>query len=237
MSKVKIKVKEDYRCFKKGDEYTLDLIDNEPNMLVGLNGSGKSTLLRVLRHMKDTFHDQWIRAHDGVIPQQFDSIDASKFEVDGLDQFSDVFYIDMQIDDPASFACSATAESFIELGGYTASRISRGQTTMTMLGKVVHSIEEYYKANPQKPALVVLDEIDEGFDLNILINFAEKTKRIFHQYNPNTTLLICTHNPIVYLNYDVHMVSLSHITIVPGDLYFNTVTGWNMTLEKCESSK
>ena len=78
---------------------------------------------------------------------------------------------------------------------------------------------------------------DEGFDLNILINFAEKTKRVFHQYNPNTTLLICTHNPIVYLNYDVHMVSLSHITIVPGDLYFNTVTGWNMTLEKCESSK
>lgn len=108
---------------------------------------------------------------------------------------------------------------------------------MIMLSKVVHSIEEYYKTNPQKPALVVLDEIDEGFDLNILINFAEKTKRIFHQYNPNTTLLICTHNPIVYLNYDVHMVSLSHITIVPGDLYFNTVTGWNMTLEKCESSK
>lgn len=237
MSTVKIKVKEDYRCFKKDDEYTLDLIDNEPNMLVGLNGSGKSTLLRALRHVKDTFHEQWMRAHDGVTPQQFNSADASKFDVEGLDQFDDVFYIDMQIDDPASFACSATAASFIWLGGYTASRISRGQTAMTMLGKVVHNIEEYYKTNPQKPALVVLDEIDEGFDLNVLINFAEKTKRVFQQYNPNTTLLICTHNPIVYLNYEVHMVSPSHITMVPGDLYFSTVTGWNMTLEKCEPSK
>lgn len=233
MTQVKIKVKEDYRCFKKDDEYVFDLLDNEPNIIVGSNGAGKSTLLRVLRHTKDTLHKNWLNRHDGVTPTQFDSVDASKFEVDGFDAFDEVFYLDMQIDDPSSFACCTTASSFISMGGYTSSRISRGQGTMIMLSKVVATIEEYYAKNQKGKALVVLDEIDEGFDLGILADFVTKIKNVFHKYNPDTTIIICTHNPMVYINYEVHVVGYNKVTMIPGDLYFEIHTGWSMTLEKC----
>lgn len=204
---LKITAKQDERVFKKGDIITLNLIKGEVNYIVGPNGSGKSTILHAIRAYKDSKYDnmdsslqmEFVRGHDLQLYKKV-------FDVDGLDKFKWVFSLDAVEDNPVNFMKAATASALICGGGLTYSQKSRGEGSKYMISRLVVEMKKITGADfkngkienrPEEHSLVIIDEMDEGFDLKnqstyhrLLGNFC----KVF-----NATVICVCHNPTCIL--------------------------------------
>ena len=102
---MKITVTNDFRNFKKGDEFELDLKPGEITFLVGSNGCGKSTLMFALRHKMDSFSQMDNENTENMkgldLQRQYRDI-APNVNIEGFD-FDKAFFRDTIIDNPVSF--------------------------------------------------------------------------------------------------------------------------------------
>lgn len=207
--KLKITAKVDERMFKAGDSIELNLTAGVVNYMVGSNGCGKSTLLHVIRSHKDSIHESlspsrrsdFARGHDLLFYKD-------KFDVEGLDQFEHVFTLDAVEDNPVSFEKAASATALIDGGGYWFMRRSRGEGSKMMISRFISNMQKITGSSidkaknrpaniPKTRSLIILDEMDEGLDLEAQSTFHHLLFNICVAFNA-TVLCVC-HNPTCIL--------------------------------------
>lgn len=190
-SPIKIKALQKFRCFEEGQEKTLSFADGSSVFLymVGRNGSGKSTLLDAIRCMKNSSNKSAL----ALSKSEFNGV----FEITGLEQFNKVFHLSATIDDALSMWNSCDAVSFIDNGGYGQTHISHGQRSAAQLGRFLEEVEKNITPEDAGKILLVLDEIDKGFDLRYQIGFTTLIKNICLRYG--AVAIIVSHNPICWM--------------------------------------
>lgn len=210
MSKIVITANQDERIFKKDDKITLD-IKPGINFMVGPNGSGKTTIMRAIRAHKDSLYDALSNSMKmDTVRQHEMNIYNTVFDVQGLEEYEHVLCLDAQADDPMSMNNSATACSFIHGGGFNYSRMSRGEGTRFLIAKFLTNAENVTGANvkekkqAEKRSLIILDEVDEGMDINNQLLFAKICGNMCKIQNADM-ICIC-HNPICILASPITMV-------------------------------
>lgn len=204
---INIHIKEDFRNFKSGRDYNINVPDNGILYLGGTNECGKSTLLQILRSNKDSLYDINKKLFDRMVDFRIENSKSLPVDISGYD-YDETFFLDSIIDDPCSFVMSASASGFIDGGGFLAQRQSKGEKTLVMIAKFEEKIKKYlinkYGSieewkNSGKKALVVFDEADEGLDMRMQFNF---NKFLHNVYNKkyNMDVIVVSHNPIVILS-------------------------------------
>jgi len=246
---ITFKFKKNDRCFKEGDEISLDLVKGIPTYLVGPNGCGKTTLMHYIRAQKHTLFESNKSSHDGMTNND-DRLykDQDIVEITGLEAYDNVFVLDSIDDDPTSFINSATAFGLVDGGGWNALRFSKGQKAKDMLGRFIEKIKKATGFSPEdyisgkqydKRCLVIVDEVDEGLDLKTQFNFDKVVTNIGTIFNADV-ICIC-HNPMCVFGsvlkehsivYDLSTKSMKMIKD-----YVREQTGYDITLKKIDTEK
>lgn len=192
----------DDRVFKKGNKIVLELEKNTPNFILGPNGSGKTTLMHYIRATRHSLKDINKKAFDGMTNNEDRLYANSKlFSIKGLQRYDDIFVLDSIDDDPLSFTNCASASGLIMGGGWTAQRISKGQKAVFLMSnflkKVIDvtemSAEDYIAGKKSKKhCLIIVDEVDEGMDMENQIKFPRMLENLCAVFNA-TVICIC-HN-------------------------------------------
>ena len=207
--KLKITAKVDERMFHAGDSIELNLTAGVVNYMVGSNGCGKSTLLHAIRSYKDSIYESlsqgrksdFARGHDLLLYKD-------KFDIEGLDQFEHVFTLDAVEDNPVSFEKAASATALIDGGGYWFMRRSRGEGNKMLLSRFISNMQKITGASidhetkkpaniPKTRSLIIIDEMDEGLDLESQSTFHRLLFNLCKVFNA-TVLCVC-HNPTCIL--------------------------------------
>lgn len=155
MGYVDIKFKSDFRkVFQKDEHINLELKSGEVLTLVGNNGSGKSTMIDLIRaHKCDNNNSMSLNESN---------LKDIKEVVDFDTDFEKIYIVaPMGHDDPMSMMNTYDAVAYIELGGWTASRVSNGQRHTIAMANFVKK----YKTEFDEKTLIIFDEVDTGFDL------------------------------------------------------------------------
>ena len=237
MKNIKIIANYDERVFKARYVIELNLADGLINYIVGSNGSGKSTILHAIRAHKDTLWENMSRGLQMDIVRNHD-LDLYKaiFSIEGLDQFENVFCLDAVIDNPNHFANCTTATGLINGGGLYYGQKSRGEGNSFMLSKFVSEIAKITGAKinpetkkvenrPEKRQLIIIDEVDEGFDLHTQSKWGRMLRNISYIFN--ATIICVCHNPLCILMDNMNDINL-------GQLYsiYNMDTRMYSTIDK-----
>ena len=207
--KLKITAKTDERMFHSGDSIELELTSGVVNYMVGPNGCGKSTLLHAIRAHKDSIHESlspdrksdFARGHDLLLYK-------GVFAIEGLDQFEYVFALDAVEDNPVSFEKAATAMALIDGGGYWFMRHSRGEGSKMLISRFISGLQKLTGVSidkvtkkpvnvPKTKSLIIIDEMDEGLDLDSQFTFHRLLGNLCAIFNA-TVLCVC-HNPTCIL--------------------------------------
>lgn len=173
--KIDFVIKKDFRKFKKGNKFCLDIIPNEILYVAAPNRFGKTTLLNGLRGKKDSLAETNKHDFDGMtsVARQIAYMECeSCMDISGYD-YDEAFFMEAVTDDPTSFENSATAGGLIGGGGYYTQKMSKGEKAVYLIAKIRDRITKYlnkkygsvedWKASG-KTGLIVLDEIDDGLD-------------------------------------------------------------------------
>lgn len=199
-------MKKDCRKFKAGDIIEVPLKDGKVNFMVGGNGCGKSTFSHFIRATKHSLKEYNTKMYDGMTnnDDRLFSRDTELFDIEGLDNFDEVFVLDAIDDDPFSFERAISASAFVNSGAFEMSRMSKGERASAMFVRFLKNIERVLDINTKDPesiknnkkrSLIILDEIDEGMSLVVQKTFYE-LMTIFAQ-KLNATVLCISHNPMV----------------------------------------
>lgn len=209
MRTLKIIAKQNERVFKQGDAVELTLMEGQVNYVVGPNGSGKSTIMHAIRAYKDTIYDNTgaddrmdiCRNHDLQLYQ-------GVFDIEGLEQYTNVFALDAVVDNPVSFENASTATALIHGGGFAYSRGSRGEGTKFMMSRFIDHMAKItgggidketkkIKNKPEAKSLIIIDEMDEGLDIKAQATFYRLLDNLCRIFN-STVICVC-HNPLCIL--------------------------------------
>lgn len=204
---LKIIAKRDERVFKKGDVITFNLIKGSVNYLVGPNGSGKSTILHAIRAYKDSVFENldWnlcMETSRGLDINTYKGV----FDIEGLENFKWVFSLDAVEDNPLHFMKAATATALISGGGLTLSNKSRGEGTKFLFSRLINSMIKITGASlsngkitntPEEHSLIIIDEMDEGFDLKSQSTYHRLLNNLCNVFN--ATIICVCHNPLCIL--------------------------------------
>lgn len=244
---IQFDIQKDFRQFKEGTKYTINPQFGKILYITGKNRSGKSTLLQILRSKKDSLRSINKQEFDGMYDDRIELAGLEPCEVTGYD-YDEVFFLDSIIDDPASMMNSASAYAFINGGGYASRSQSKGEKALIMIHKFRMKIERYLKdtygsvdewRKSNKRCLIVLDEADEGFDVNLQLNWNYILLRKFiNEYRAD--LIVVSHNPLCMMSplpelyrkgvlietYDIE----TKLTMTPGE-YFQQETGYSINIE------
>lgn len=178
--KIIIKAKNDYRSFKKDYIVTLDYNEVNTIYLMGKNGCGKSTLIQSIRGKINSNNDaqkKW-NAKD-VCSDVLDEFDV---EIDGFDK---IYHLDIDgLDNTTSMWNAADATGYVEFGGWSTSRLSAGEKSITMFSKLREQVED------NENTLIILDELDGHFDTEFTLRFPKLLNKLF----PKSKKLIVTHD-------------------------------------------
>ena len=234
---IKITINEVYRRFNKGDVFELDVSPSHTLFLTGSNGTGKSSILRGIRGIKDTLEEVNKKCWDGMCSSvnEMASLDfQANASIGGLDQFDEVFCLDRVADDPTSFEAAATASGLIGGGGFYTQRASGGEKSLIMIDMFTKKIAKHHKQGNK--ALIILDEIDNGFDVNLQQKFLKGTRRILDKaIEEEYSLLIVTHNPLVIISklnkafkYKIYDMNLRY-TFDSAEMWFYVNTGMKIS--------
>ena len=207
--KLKITAKVDERMFHTGDSIELNLTAGVVNYMVGSNGCGKSTLLHIIRSHKDSIHESLSQGRKSDFARGHDLLFYNgMFDVEGLDQFEHVFVLDAVEDNPVSFEKAATATALIDGGGYWLMHHSRGEGSKMLFSRFISNIQKITGTSidketkkpvnvPKTRSLIIIDEMDEGLDLESQATFHRLLFNLCNVFNA-TVLCVC-HNPTCIL--------------------------------------
>ena len=204
-TKFHVKVDGKFRCFNDS-EFDIPIRLGDVNYIVGPNGSGKSTILQTIRAYKDSLYEINTKELDGMTSQNIKFLKGSPMSITGIDdKFTHVFALDSIEDDPCNFINAATAFGFVNGGGLAATNSSKGQKSTSMLGGFFKKIETAlnftindYKSGKiieNSSSLMLVDEVDEGLDLENLFKFDYLMHNLCKVFNG--TVICVTHNPLV----------------------------------------
>lgn len=247
---INVEITDDFRCFKKGENFGIHLLLNDVNYIVGENGSGKSTVLKKIRQEKDSLKDELNKMLDGMYSKGILLMAGAPIKITGVkENFDNVFVLDAVEDDPTSFTNVATATALIRGGGLTAGRVSKGERAKNLISRFIVqvqqatgiTIEEHEKGKriTDKKSLAIVDEVDEGMDLKSMFRFNRLLQNFCKVFN--ATVLCVSHNPFVCLGHPLrentpvfNMETKKQTTI---GKYIEDKLGYVLTLNKTENVK
>lgn len=203
---IKIEILEDFRCFKKGDIFKIEINPYGITYVVGDNGSGKSTLLQALRLQCDSLKKVSDVRTDGVGSQTLRNIQKNvlpKLKIKGLD-YDEIYCLDSIVDDPNSLDNSSTAWSIYAGGGLGTIRASKGEKSLFLLSRFIRDIKsEMDKLTEEErikhKRLFIIDEVDEGLDLRLQFKYNWILERKFCTDYLGDVLVV-THNALCMLS-------------------------------------
>lgn len=191
---MKIRFKEDFRKFKKGQEINLDFEKYKIICLVGSNGCGKSTITYSIQNICGTTKKPNY-LNMGGFSDEF----TKAVEITGYENFHIIDTLCANRDNPQSLSCAADAETFIDSGGFAVRFASHGNKNSYIFSETLKNMTN--KCPDDKENLLVIDEIDSGFDVKMQYYLGK-----FGLYNIanniNSRILFISHNPIVLLLLD-----------------------------------
>lgn len=205
-STIKIEILDDFRCFKKGDVFEIDIERLGITYIVGNNGSGKSTLLHSFRLLSDSLEKTNKDRADGIkntILERVKNEVLPKIKIDGFD-YDEIYSLDSVVDDPNSLENCATAYSFVAAGGYASQRASKGQKAVFLLSRYIKDVKAQLNKLPKKDLLskkrlFIIDEADEGLDLRLQFKYNTILENKFcSEYLGD--VIVVSHNAICMLS-------------------------------------
>lgn len=199
---MKIKVKEDFRCFKTGDEFDFSLIDSFKSVcVVGENGCGKSSIFHALRGMKNDMKTS------SLFESDFQKI-SKHIEVEH--SYENIFYFDNVKDNGSDMMVAYDACAYLDSGGFYTKDKSHGQSSLIYLSMFMDKL--FKKLDKTKKTLVVLDEVDNGFSLKNMALFNNFLLKLNREYNCH--VIAISHNPfLMYLNVIVYDFANKEFTL------------------------
>jgi len=248
MTTINVKIKEKTRCFYGMEEYNLNIPDKGVLYLCGQNKTGKTTILQYIRTKKDSLKNINLDAFDGMTSFVLTSTAMEPIEVNGLEQYDEIFCLDSIIDDPNSMENSATAAALFTGGGLTASHKSKGEKSVLIINLFLNKISKYlikkygsedkWKSSNKK-GLIILDEVDEGMDMVYQSNFNRTVIKTLCNERFNCDVICVTHSMLTLLGkvddsgkdygtcYDIYLF----VEMTPTE-YFESITGYKVTFTK-----
>lgn len=228
--KIKIKIKEDLRVLKGGSEYEFDFSGkSEPFIYItGKNGCGKSTLINCVR-VRQCDNEGEDRSGWGaklgygdLFSEDFEG--KSEVETD----FEKIYFLSSEFDDPKSLNNCASAESYVEYGGYMNRHKSNGESELNLLGKWL--VDNRDKFNDK--TLIIFDEIDKGLSLEWTVGVVNMMNKLHEQYG--VYFLCIVHNviPLLMAKNDIYVMGIDRY--VNGKVYIYVQTGKYFTYIKEE---
>lgn len=153
------------RKFNPGESRTIR--GGAVTWLVGKNGCGKSTFMQLLRNHRDDMKSVNSRRYDGMVSSTLTSLAGADVTIVGMDEYRHCLFLDSVVDYPLNFENAATAAGLIGGGGMAMTKLSRGQGSTMCLHRFMCDIAEVIKpADDNGRALIVMDEVDEGMDMD-----------------------------------------------------------------------
>lgn len=214
---IQITINEAYRKFNKSDTFKFDVSPSHILVVVGKNGIGKSSLFRGIRGIKDSLKEINKSNFDGMTISE-NTLASAEFKshatVEGLEEFDEIYSLDRITDDPNSFEAAATALGLIAGGGLYAKRMSGGQKSMYMLKRFSDNTKKVHKEG--NSSLVLLDEVDTGFDINNQLMYLSAIDNIFKTSLDNPSIVVVTHNSLVPVS------MFNKVTVKVYDMDMNT---------------
>ena len=208
MSKISIKIKEDIRnVLKSGTEYVFDFEEDKYNkepyiIITGDNGSGKSTLLNCIRGNMCSNGDDNVSGYGEMNKLGYTDIWKFKNSCEIETDFEKIFFLSSEFDDPHALNNSADAVMFLENGGMASRNKSNGEKMLIMLAQWL----EKHKSQFDDRTLLVLDEIDRGYDLRYQKGMMNMLNKLTSDHG--VKILIVVHNllPLLLCENDVFVM-------------------------------
>lgn len=244
-----VSITEDYRCFKKGECFDIPIFVDTVNYIVGENGSGKSTVLKRIRSERDDLKKDIKKMLNGMYSQELELAKFDPIEITGVfETFDMVFALDAIEDDPTNFINAATASGLIMGGGLRAGKLSKGEKSVMLISRFISQVEKAtgitingHRSGKRldKKSLILVDEIDEGLDLEKMFTFDKMLKNMCNVFNA-TVVCVC-HNPFVCfgspLGKHCPVFNIEKRKLTSIREYVEEKTGYSFNLTKIENEK
>jgi hypothetical protein len=240
--KIDFIIKKDFRKFKEGDKFCLDIVPNEILYVAAPNRFGKTTLLNGLRGLKDSLAETNKYDFDGMTSsaRELAYLECGAcMDISGYD-YDEAFFMEVITDDPTSFENSATAGGLVGGGGFFTQKMSKGEKAIYLIAKIKDRITKYLNKKygsveewktSGKTGLIVLDEIDDGLDPFFQTRYNEL---IFNQFVKGFNLdvvvvshsLICPLGKTKFKDCSVKVYNMQfHIKLTPKE-HFEIESGF-----------
>lgn len=208
---IKIKSKEKFRTFPKDYYVELNYDNNKTIFVMGKNGCGKSTLIQAIRGAMNSNDDALTKWHAKSDCEEI----LTHFDVE-IEGFKNIYHLDPDGQDNAfSMYNAASADDFVELGGFAMRRLSSGEKSLVMLTQLKKTIID------DDNTLIVIDELDNHLDYGLRPRFSKWLDSIF----PKSKKLIITHDLLVACLGEGDVVSLDSYRTTPEEGYAQFLSG------------
>jgi len=198
---IRLTAKQDFRCFKTGYTYELDLRPGEITFMVGDNGCGKSSIMLALRAKLDSLAESDNKRSDGMkkmtLMQHYLDVKTG-FEIEGFD-FDKGFFRDTVVDSPTSFINSATAFGLVMGGGLTAQSRSAGQNNIDQMVRFISDIINTLGPESNDRIIIGIDELDDSLSIRSQLRQIHILNELLLKRYPNASILYISHSIITAL--------------------------------------
>lgn len=214
---MKITVIKDFRNLKKGDVYDFTNINKLKTItVVGKNGCGKSSIFQALRGTKDDIKNDSLYKNDFI---------KLKDNIEVEHSYDKIFFLDSVKDNGFDLNNAYDGSSYINSGGFQTKNKSHGESSLIYLSMFLDKVKKEIVENK---TLIVFDEFDKGFSLELQAKVRDIISNISEKYNVH--IITISHNPIlIYKSYIVYDIEKREM--VSSSKYLNDKIGMTFITE------